>query len=536
MVQKKLPFINSSHGSETRNIINELIKLFNGLGYTYDEALYQAKTILNEAKKTNNMNKDVQAQVNKFISEFENEGTTNAEVVQARGDHTVLNERLNLDENKFNRDFKNRNYNKLPTPNLTSNKSKQVLNTFIDDDGSTQVMNKLKPLSIKYDVPFTIALIGKFLADDYGIKVNEALELQNDLGWEIASHEYNHIPLGSVTDPEILELEIKYSQEYIRSLGFDVKNIVYPNGQSNKEIREMASLYYNCGVGTAHGANNPPVDTFNLRRISFPHASANNSLQWYKNIVDTALQNNEWIIWMLHCGMAAHDATNQQILDDLIAYIKSKNIETVNLQEGLERYGNAISLDDDKYYYASNGENNIINYEHLRVNQSTGKPVFNGTTPPKDFELKKTVSTIYRGSWESTGIPSSDSAVFTTVVGEAHAYAHQTYTTSKDLFIRYARNDNAWTDWQRVSFTKKNLILSTKAQTISGNSAIRIPIEDPGIRDEDINVLNPRKNFPASIIWSYSTVGRGLIYLHIYNTSTTPYELTDMNWELSRRT
>ena len=536
MVQKKLPLINSAHGSETRNIINELIKLFNGLGYTYDEALYQAKIILNEAKKTNNMNKDVQDQVNNIISEFNDEGTTNAEVVQARGEHTVLNERLNLDENKFNRDFKNRNYNKLPTPNLTSNKSKQVLNTFIDDDGSTQILTKLKPLSIKHDIPFTIALIGKFLAEGTFIKVNDALELQNELGWEVASHEYNHIPLGTVTDPEILELEIKYSQEYIRSLGFDVKNIVYPNGQSNKEIREMAALYYNCGVGTGHGTNTTPVNTFNLRRVSFPHAKANNSLQWYKNIVDTALQNNEWIIWMLHCGMAEHDATNQQILDDLIAYIKSKNIETVNLQEGFERYGNAISLDDDKYYYASNGDNNIINYEHLPINNSTGKPVFDGSTPPKDFEVKKTVSTIYRGTWDATGIPSSDSGIFTTVVGQQRAYAYQTYTTSKDFFIRFARNDNLWFEWKRTTFTKDNLIFSTNSQTINGNTAIRIPFTHSGILDSDMNVLTPKSALPASIIWSYSTIGTGVIWLHIYNTSSSSYEMPGINWELSRIT
>ena len=51
MVQKKLPLINSAHGSETRNIINELIKLFNQMGYTYDEALKKAHDVLNEAQR-----------------------------------------------------------------------------------------------------------------------------------------------------------------------------------------------------------------------------------------------------------------------------------------------------------------------------------------------------------------------------------------------------------------------------------------------------------------------------------------------------
>ena len=50
-MQNKLPLINSAHGPETRNIINELIKLFNGMGYTYNEALQKARDVLDEAQK-----------------------------------------------------------------------------------------------------------------------------------------------------------------------------------------------------------------------------------------------------------------------------------------------------------------------------------------------------------------------------------------------------------------------------------------------------------------------------------------------------
>src|SRR5699024_607450 len=65
--------------------------LFNGMGYTYDEALQKAHNVLSEAKKTNNMNKDVQNQVDTLILES---GTSDAEVLQARGDYSVLRERL----------------------------------------------------------------------------------------------------------------------------------------------------------------------------------------------------------------------------------------------------------------------------------------------------------------------------------------------------------------------------------------------------------------------------------------------------------
>lgn len=91
MVQKKLPTINSAHGSDTRNIINELIKLFNGMGYTYDEALSKAHSVLNEAKKTNDMNVDVQKQINNVIVGV---ADADSEVAQARGSHDLLHGRM----------------------------------------------------------------------------------------------------------------------------------------------------------------------------------------------------------------------------------------------------------------------------------------------------------------------------------------------------------------------------------------------------------------------------------------------------------
>lgn len=113
-MQKKLPFINSAHGSETRNIINELIKLFNDMGYTYNEALQKAHDVLEEAQRKSNdilyeaervnaMNESVQQQINTIIAES---GTSDAEVLQARIDlkgntHSVLKERIDSTDYKI---------------------------------------------------------------------------------------------------------------------------------------------------------------------------------------------------------------------------------------------------------------------------------------------------------------------------------------------------------------------------------------------------------------------------------------------------
>ena len=91
VAQEKVPEINYGHGSDTRNIINKLIRIFNGMGYTYDEALQKAHDTLKEAKKINDMNKDVQNQLDVLIIES---GNANAEVSQARGGLPLLKDRL----------------------------------------------------------------------------------------------------------------------------------------------------------------------------------------------------------------------------------------------------------------------------------------------------------------------------------------------------------------------------------------------------------------------------------------------------------
>lgn len=94
MVQKKLPLINAAHGSDTRNIINELIKLFNNLGYTYDEALQKAHDTLDEAERINNINNDTNNRLDNIIADS---GTSSTEVVDARGEYTVLRNRMDAE-------------------------------------------------------------------------------------------------------------------------------------------------------------------------------------------------------------------------------------------------------------------------------------------------------------------------------------------------------------------------------------------------------------------------------------------------------
>jgi hypothetical protein len=78
-------------------------------------------------------------------------------------------------------------------------------------------------------------------------------------------------------------------------------------------------------------------------------------------VVDEAVANNAWLIWMTHVGQSDMDATQTQILDDLIAYIKRINVDIVTVHSGLDIIGNIVGINDNQFYMRADGENNIVN-------------------------------------------------------------------------------------------------------------------------------------------------------------------------------
>ena len=121
-----IPKINSVHGSETRNIINETIDVVNSFGgvktdlnditsklglLTNDvnaikKLNVKTDSLLKQAEEINNENKSVQSQIDALILES---GTSDAEVIQARGGKPLLKDRLNdydSDISKINDDLK----------------------------------------------------------------------------------------------------------------------------------------------------------------------------------------------------------------------------------------------------------------------------------------------------------------------------------------------------------------------------------------------------------------------------------------------
>src|SRR5699024_9333902 len=76
--------------------------------------------------------------------------------------------------------------------NLNTIKSNVPLVSFVDDDGNPAVLTKLLPLSQEYDIPFTVCMPSDFIKNGNGMSLEELKMLQNEYGFEIASHGKTH--------------------------------------------------------------------------------------------------------------------------------------------------------------------------------------------------------------------------------------------------------------------------------------------------------------------------------------------------------
>lgn len=230
----------------------------------------------------------------------------------------------------------------LPVKNAYHSIKRPIV-TFVNDDGWADDYNKLVAISEKHQVPFVSALFnGSTMKEWY------ELYLQNELGWEFASHPRN-TALAELATEEDIENAMIETNEYLTNRGLIYHNLVYPYGSHDERVRRIAKKYYRCACTTdANGLNKDVVSSFTLHRypIGYGGSDETNTLANLKAKVDEAVANNSWLIFMLHPHMAEHTDAITQMIDDLITYIKSINVDILTLNDGYNIFGNALECGD----------------------------------------------------------------------------------------------------------------------------------------------------------------------------------------------
>lgn len=247
-----------------------------------------------------------------------------------------------------------------------SNRKKQALVTFIDDDGQHTAFDVIKPIALAKNIPYCAALYNtsQILRD----KLPELLDLQINHGWEFMAHTTAHTNLTTHATAEEVEADVKGNKEFMESKGLKVESIAYPFGGNNAMIRDVCSKYFRTGhLAGAPTGNTYPLNSMAIQRYPLGgtgKAPEQDTLDYYKSLVDTALANKQWLVLMTHAFQ--NTVGQNQMLSDVIDYVKSKSIPIVTVKTAHELIGNSVEVRDQV------GVNNfVVDCEGLIESNST---------------------------------------------------------------------------------------------------------------------------------------------------------------------
>lgn len=288
---------------------------------------------------------------------------------------------------------------------LTSELIRPVV-SFIDDDGASAFLTKLKPIfdskGIKTALAVSTAGIGNV---SWMMTWQEILDLYGE-GYEIMSHSHNDKNMNTMDTSET-EYELAQSRFELESRGIDVESFVYVEGAGGTdEQKQLVRKYYRSAyVTTLDGFQKKPLRDYTIARKNAVNKTVetNPTLQELKDLVDYAEANNEWVVFTTHVAYAGMDNTQLQVISDLIDYIQSKGIEILTPSKALDIHGSRLIVgtpDSDDVEPAEGDERYTIVDKYGEVFPKNvrvfGVNHFDSATPLDDYP--KNSLTVFRAT------------------------------------------------------------------------------------------------------------------------------------------
>lgn len=463
--------VNRNGANKNFEYLFEGSKRVDELNKRADSILDNSNSTLNEAKKTNDMNKNVQQQINTLIAES---GTSDAELLQVRTDifgktFAVAKDRLDQSQKRLHHIDENKNKEIMPKI-----KERKPMLTFVDDDGNVEVLNKWEPILQSKGNKLTVALVTSWVENKQPTVMgwDDIHRLKETYGVEFVSHTHEHGHGSSQTSAQ-LHNEFSKAKKILEREGLVHDIIVQPYGENVENVRKISRQYARANVATVEGINYPPLSTYRLYRISLGE-DTNNTWTHYKSVLDEAIANNGWVIFKSHSQYPSFNATQIQLIRDIIDYAKSNGIENVSLSEGLDRVGNIIDVGDYVNRQAD-VEYTVMDYQG----------VIHSHTNSKDFwELKfnsVSVNTLLSGfpeksksmcsilSTNANGFPENRPGLLETVRSQSDSTQFQMYYiyNSENVYKRrWNTSTSSWTPFVLVMSDKKEIKFRTWASQV----------------------------------------------------------------------
>ncbi|VVB97320.1 Polysaccharide deacetylase [uncultured archaeon] len=270
--------------------------------------------------------------------------------------------------------------------------------TFVFDDGWESTFVNASPVLNDSMFPGVSAIITDMPGNGPAyMNWTQIQELQNIYGWEITSHTKSHADMPSLNKSQ-MESELGGSKTALENKGLDVHNFISPGGGYNYLTEAYVMRYYDSDRIVSDGPITPPYNEFPLYAEIIENTT---TLSEAEGWVDSAVNNNSWLILVLHKIVDNDPMAMEWTKSDLASlsrYIESKGIlRVVTIREA------QTTSFDHKGVYADKAKKSITNtiYPDGSAYYSktpTGHPRINATILPSSDHVVINIA-----KWNTTG-------------------------------------------------------------------------------------------------------------------------------------
>ena len=197
--------------------------------------------------------------------------------------------------------------------------------TWIDDDTKGNIV-EAKQLADSLDIKCTFGYVVTNLDDEILPLLNE---YQNE-GFHITTHSYSHSAFWkkSSMDIEKIEEDLSLSLTDEKTADFIDKDcLVIPYGNNSEELVPVFEKYCRCAVlsGGNCGRNDFSESRYAINRLFIqPEEISGKSLDTYKRIIDTAVENGDWLVFGTHSSISSE--WDYDLVYEVMSYAKSKHL------------------------------------------------------------------------------------------------------------------------------------------------------------------------------------------------------------------
>ncbi len=411
--------------------------------------------------------------------------------------------------------------------------------TILDDDCNSEVLTQWLPILEEKDFHLSLASITQRLIDNPSglyLTIEQLKMLQKEHGVEVLSHTHTHPYLTDISDNEVRH-QINTSRKMLQDNGFEGNVVVYPYGYSDVNVRKILKEEGFRGAVDARVredyVNKPPVNTFNLLRPSLMyHGTPMPPLSYFTDLVDQAIAENGWIIFMSHSQFDSFDGT---IIRGLIDYINARDTEWVSVNEGLDKIGNIIdygdleSRDSGYNYTLLDADNELTtNSKTFGIYTYTDENFYSANDSIDKFPTGKVTQTvIHGGNQNNIDFPENQSGMLFTYNFGGTGWQRQEYRpyNKNEIWSRIVTSSGEWGAWLKINDNR--LITFSVSQgfgTIPSNSRVANEFTIAGATDQDVVHVNFAYGIPSGVIPIAYVSGSNKVIVRLENVTSSPIE------------